>query len=81
MNHYPADAHFIEGIIFRLPQSIAASVRNTYGYQYGNAGRQAANHYLLIRRGITRLAKPLLTHSDETLRTKAERLAKVCNVN
>ncbi len=79
MSHHPADVFFIEDTLHKLPVSIAASVRNTYSYQYIQKGRQAANLYLLSVQDYTN-DKTLLTHSDDTLRTKAERLAKICNV-
>ncbi|MGB0849596.1 MAG: replication endonuclease, partial [Thiolinea sp.] len=79
MNHYPGDKLFIDGILHKLPSAIAASVRNTYGYQYDRQGRQAANLYLLSVEGYTS-GKTLLMHSDDTIRHKAQRLVKVCDV-
>ncbi len=80
MNHHPADTLFIDDTLQKLPASIAASVRNTYSYQYDQQGRQAANLYLLGVQDYT-TGKTLLTHSDDTLKTKAERIAKVCDVS
>ena len=74
-NHYPADAHFIEHVLSRLPFSLRHSVSNTYSYQFSTTGRQAANLYLLSVQGYLD-GKSLLTLSDENIRMKAERLAK-----
>ena len=80
MNHYPADGHFIDGIITRLPFAIHNSIRNTYSYQYDQSGRQAANLYLM---GVGEYlkGKSLLTFSDENLRIKAQHLADNCKIH
>ena len=79
-NHYPADSHFIESVVSRLPLSIAGSVCNTYSYQYDTQGRQAANTYLLSVQGYLS-GKSLLTFSDENIRLKAQRLADNCKIH
>ena len=80
MNHFPADCHFIDGIISRLPFAIHNSIRNTYSYQYDQSGRQAANLYLM---GVENYleGKSLLTFSDENLRIKAQHLADNCKIH
>ena len=80
MKHHPADTLFIDNTLQKLPARIAASVRNTYGYQYDQQGRQAANLYLLSVQNYT-TGKTLLTHADDALKTKAERIANICDVS
>lgn len=80
MNHFPADAHFIDGIITRLPFAIQNRIRNTYGYQYDQSGRQAANIYLIGVQDYLK-GKSLLTLSDENIRIKAQRLADNCRIH
>ncbi|MEZ5448318.1 MAG: hypothetical protein R3E89_04655 [Thiolinea sp.] len=80
MQHHPHDYGFIQSILDRLPGSVLGSVRSTYTQQYEQAGRQAANHYLLAVKDCLQ-GKTLLVHSDEALRAKAERLAKNCHVD
>ena len=79
-NHHPADGHFIESVVSRLPLSIAGSVCNTYSYQYNTQGRQAANTYLLNVQDYLS-GKSLLMLSDENIRLKAERLADNCKIH
>lgn len=80
LNCYPADRPFIDNILQQLPANIAASVRNTYGYQFDQQGRREANLYMLSVQDYT-TGKTLLSHSDDTIKTKAERITKVCDVS
>ncbi|CAG0902389.1 unnamed protein product [Cyprideis torosa] len=80
VSHYPADAPFIESVLSCLPLSLQSSVANTYSYQFNTTGRQAANLYLLNVQNYLS-GKTLLTHSDENIRLKAERLADNCKIN
>jgi hypothetical protein len=76
MQYHRHDVFWLNEQLSKLPLALHHPIQFNYGHTFEHSGRQAANLYLLSVMELT-ADKRLLVQSDNALRSKAHRMARV----